>query len=124
AEWPRKEFFYWSDDGDLTAMRYDRWKLVFKEQKANQFRVWMEPFVDLRVPLIFDLRMDPFEKASVDANAYYEWLERVAQFLAVPAQAYAGDMIATFKDYPPRQRPSKFNLDDVMSDLTRVGEGK
>lgn len=124
ADWPRKEFFYWSDDGDLTGLRYDRWKLVFLEQRARQFGVWMEPFVPLRVPLIFDLRMDPFERASVDANGYYEWMERVAQFLAVPAQAYAGQMLATFKDFPPRQKPAKFNLDEIMNNMAKVGEGK
>ena len=74
GEWPRKGFFYWSDDGDLVAMRYDRWKLVFMEQRSRQFGVWMEPFVKLRIPLVFDLRMDPFERASVDANGYYEFI--------------------------------------------------
>lgn len=122
--WPRKEFFYWSDDGDLTALRYNRWKLVFMEQKARQFRVWMEPFVELRIPLIFDLRMDPFERASLYANSYYEWMERMGQFLAVPAQQVAGEMIASFKDYPPRQKPSSFNLKEVMDDMSKLGEGK
>lgn len=116
-EWPRQEFFYWSDDGDLVAYRYDRWKLVFMEQKAHQFRVWMEPFTALRVPLIFDLRMDPYERASTDANGYYEWMERVAQFLAVPAQVKVGEMIETFKEFPPRQKPAKFNLEDVMNNM-------
>lgn len=123
-EWPRKEFYYWSDDGDLVALRYERWKLVFMEQQARQFRVWMEPFVSLRIPLIFDLRMDPFERASTDANSYYEWLERVGQFLAVPAQAVAADMIQSFEEYPPRQRPASFNLDQVMQQLYVGGEGR
>ena len=116
-EWPRQEFFYWSDDGDLVAYRYDRWKLVFMEQKASQFRVWMEPFTALRVPLLFDLRMDPYERASTDANGYYEWMERGLQFLAIPAQAKVGEMISTFQEYPPRQKPAKFNLEEVMNNM-------
>ena len=86
GDWSRKGFFYWNDDGQLVAMRYDRWKLVFKEQQSRQFRVWMDPFVDLRVPLIFDLRMDPFERASTDSNSYYEWMERMAQIIGVASQ--------------------------------------
>ncbi|WP_053404461.1 arylsulfatase [Persicobacter sp. CCB-QB2] len=120
-EWPRTEFFYWSDDGDLVAYRFDQWKLVFMEQKAHQFRVWMEPFTALRVPLIFDLRMDPYERASTDANGYYEWMERVAQFLAVPAQAQVGEMLKTFQEYPPRQKPAKFNIEDVLNNMMKTG---
>ncbi len=124
GEWPRKEFFYWSDDGELTAMRYERWKLIFMEQRAHQFGVWMEPFVKLRVPLVFDLRMDPFERASVDANAYYDWMEAMVQWAGTPGKAITGKMVATFKDYPPRQKPASFNLDDVIDSLTAGGEGK
>ncbi|MBR8534972.1 arylsulfatase [Carboxylicivirga sediminis] len=120
AEWPRKEFFYWSDDGDLVAYRYDRWKLVFMEQKAHQLRVWMEPFTALRVPLIFDLRMDPYERASTDANGYFEWMERVGQFLIVPAQSRVGEMVSTFKEFPPRQKPAKFNLEEVMNNMMKT----
>ncbi len=122
-EWPRKEFFYWSDDGDLTAMRYDRWKLIFMEQRAKGFGVWMEPFVTLRLPLIFDLRMDPFERASTDANGYYEWLDRKVNYLGLAAAPIAGKMILTFKDYPPRQKPASFNLDDVMKSFMEPGPG-
>jgi arylsulfatase len=124
SNWPRHEFFYWSDDGDLVAMRYDRWKVVFMEQQASAFGVWMYPFVQLRLPLIFDLRMDPFERAQHNANGYYEWMEERAQFIAVGAQAYAAQMISSFKDFPPRQKPASFNLDEVMADFSRVGEGK
>ncbi len=123
GESPRKEFWYWNDDGKLVAMRYDRWKMVFMEQRAHQFAVWMDPFVALRVPLVFDLRMDPFERASVDANSYYEWMEGVAQFIGIPGQAMAGKMISSFKDYPPRQTPASFNLDEVMRAFTSAGEG-
>jgi arylsulfatase len=94
------------------------------EQRAHQFGVWMEPFVKLRVPLVFDLRMDPFERASVDANAYYDWMEAMVQWAGVPAKALTTKMVATFKDYPPRQKPASFNLDDVIDSLTAGGEGK
>ena len=122
--WPRREFFYWNDDGQLVAMRYDRWKLVFMEQRSEKFGVWMEPFVTLRVPLIFDLRMDPFERAQHNANSYYEWMEGVVQWAGVPAKQIAGKMIMSFKFYPPRQKPASFNLEDVMQKLTAGGEGK
>ena len=114
---PRKEIFYFSDDGDLTALRYEDWKMIFMEQKATgTFRVWMEPFVPLRVPLIFNLRRDPYERASVTSNTYYDWLLDRA-YLLVPAQAYVGQFLATFKDYPPRQKAATFSLDDVMAQL-------
>ncbi|MGB6908896.1 MAG: arylsulfatase [Methyloceanibacter sp.] len=124
GDWPRKAFFYWNDDGQLVALRYDRWKLVFLEQRAKQFGVWMEPFVSLRVPLVFDVRMDPFERAQHNSNTYYEWMEGVVQWAGAPAQAITGKMIASFKEFPPRQKPSSFNLDEVMSSLTAGGEGK
>ncbi|TXS95783.1 arylsulfatase [Parahaliea maris] len=123
ADWPRREFYYWSDDGGLVAMRYDRWKAVFKEQRANKMQVWAEPFVDLRVPLFFDLRMDPFERAQHNANSYYEWMEAIMQWAGPAAQSIAGEMVGSFKDFPPRQRPASFNLDQVMNDLTAGAEG-
>lgn len=122
--WPRHEFYYWSDDGDLVAMRYDRWKVVFMEQQSSKMGVWMYPFVKLRAPLIFDLRMDPFERAQHNANDYYTWMEERAQFIAVGAQAIAGNMLQTFADYPPRQKPAAFNLDDIMEGFMNAGEGK
>ncbi|MEJ2595876.1 MAG: arylsulfatase [bacterium] len=122
--WPRREFYYWSDDGDLVAMRYEKWKIVFMEQQSEAFGVWMYPFVKLRIPLIFDLRMDPFEKAQHNSNSYYEWLEHKAQFVAVGAQVIAAQMLSTFQDYPPRQKPASFNLDQVMEGFTQATEGK
>jgi arylsulfatase len=120
-ESPRKEIFYFSDDGDLTALRYDDWKLIFMEQKAQgTFRVWMEPFVPLRVPLIENLRRDPYERASVTSNTYYDWLLDRA-FLLVPAQAYVGQFLATFKEYPPRQKAASFSLDQVMEKMQSGG---
>jgi arylsulfatase A-like enzyme len=115
---PRKEIFYFSDDGDLTALRYNQWKLVFMEQKTvGTFRVWMDPFVELRVPLIFNLRRDPYERAEITSNTYYDWLLDRA-YLLVPAQAYVGQFLETFHKYPPRQKAASFSLDQVMSKLS------
>ncbi len=120
-ESPRKEVFYFSDDGDLTALRYDDWKLVFMEQKAQgTMRVWMEPFVPLRLPLIEHLRRDPYERATTTSNTYYDWLLDRA-FLLVPAQAYVGQFLATFKDYPPRQKAASFSLEQVMKNMQSAG---
>lgn len=114
---PRKEIFYFSDDGDLTALRYQDWKMIFMEQKAaGTLRVWMEPFVPLRVPLIFNLRRDPYERASITSNTYYDWLLDRA-YLLVPAQAYVGNFLETFKEFPPRQKAASFSLDQVMDKM-------
>jgi arylsulfatase A-like enzyme len=120
-ESPRKEIFYFSDDGDLTALRYEDWKLVFMEQQTEgTFRVWMEPFVPLRVPLILNLRRDPYERAPITSNTYYDWLIDHA-YLLVPAQAYVGNFLMTFRDYPPRQKAASFSLDQVMELLQEPG---
>ncbi|MCP3888414.1 MAG: arylsulfatase [Desulfobulbaceae bacterium] len=114
---PRNEIFYFSDDGDLTALRYQDWKLIFLEQRVEAtFQAWMEPFVPLRVPLIFNLRRDPYERAQKTSNTYYDWvLDRA--YLLVPAQAYVGTFLETFKEYPPRQKAASFSLDQVMEAL-------
>jgi hypothetical protein len=114
---PRKEIFYFSDDGDLTALRYQDWKLVFMEQKAEgTLRVWMESFVPLRIPLIFNLRRDPYERAEKTSNTNYDWLLDRA-FLLVPAQAYVGKFLKTFQEYPPRMKAASFSLDQVMEQM-------
>jgi len=114
---PRKEFLYWNDDGKLVALRYNRWKLVFSEQRGHGFGVWEEPFVDLRVPALYDLRSDPFERANHEAIGYSIWrIERV--FLLVPAQVFVANWLASFKEFPPRQKPASFSLDQVMQKLT------
>jgi arylsulfatase A-like enzyme len=119
---PRHEIFYFSDDGDLTALRYDDWKLIFMEQKATgTFRVWMEPFVPLRVPLIENLRRDPYERAEITSNTYYDWMLDRA-FLLVPAQAYVANFMATFKEFPPRMKAASFSLDQVMERMQSGGE--
>jgi len=118
---PRKEIFYFSDDGDLTALRYNDWKLIFMEQQTvGTFRVWMEPFVPLRLPLIFNLRRDPYERAEITSNTYFDWLLDRA-YLLVPAQTYVGKFLATFQEFPPRQKAASFSLDQVMEKLTPSG---
>jgi arylsulfatase len=112
----RKEFFYWTDDGQLSGLRYDQWKLVFMEQKAHGLRVWMNPFTPLRVPLLFSVRADPFERADHEAGAYDRWfIDHV--FVMVPAQAFVAQHLATYKEFPPRQKPGSFNLDRVLEKL-------
>ncbi|HAN69878.1 MAG TPA: arylsulfatase [Halieaceae bacterium] len=115
---PRREIFYFSDDGDLTALRYDAWKLVFLEQRiAQTLQAWQEPFVELRLPYIFNLRRDPYERAQITSNTYYDWMIDRA-YLLVPAQDYVAQFLATFKEYPPRQKAASFSLDQVMEKLT------
>lgn len=115
---PRREIFYFSDDGDLTALRYDAWKLVFLEQRVAQtLQAWQEPFVELRLPYIFNLRRDPYERAQITSNTYYDWMLDRA-YLLVPAQDYVAQFLATFKEYPPRQKAASFSLDQVMEKLT------
>jgi arylsulfatase len=117
----RHEVFYFSDDGDLTALRYDDWKIIFMEQRVEAtLQAWAEPFVPLRVPLIFNLRRDPYERAQITSNTYYDWLiDRV--FFLVPAQQYVGNFLATFAEYPPRQRAASFSLEQVMERLRPPG---
>jgi arylsulfatase A-like enzyme len=113
GEWPRKEFLYWTDDGNVAALRYNNWKMVFLEQRAHGFDVWQDPFVQLRVPKLFNLRTDPFERADHEAIGYGKWrFDRV--FLIAPAGAYIGQWLQSFKEYPPRQKPGSFNLERVM----------
>ena len=114
---PRQHFFYVSDDGDLTAMRFDNWKIVFLEQRATgTLQVWAEPYTELRVPKIFNLRTDPYERADLTSNTYFDWLLDHAWVL-VPAQAYVGRMLATLVEFPPRQEPASFTIDEVMEKL-------
>jgi arylsulfatase A-like enzyme len=116
-ESPRQYFFYVSDDGDLTAVRFDNWKLVFLEQRAaGTLRVWAEPFTRLRVPKIFNLRTDPYERADVTSNTYYDWILDHA-WVAVPMQAFVFEMIQSFVEFPPRQKPASFSLEDVLAEL-------
>jgi arylsulfatase len=116
---PRKEIFYFSDDGDLTAMRYNDWKVIFMEQRSpGTLQVWAEPFITLRMPLLFNLRRDPYEFATVTSNTYFDWYLDHA-FLLLPAAQYVGNFIATFKDYPPRMKAASFSLGDTMDALSK-----
>jgi arylsulfatase A-like enzyme len=117
TEPPRHEILYWTDDGDLAGMRYDKWKIVFAEQRAHGFDVWEEPFVTLRVPKLIDLRADPLERAPYEGIDYSHWrIDRV--FLLIPAQAYIGNWLQSFAQFPPSQKPATFNLQQVIDKLS------
>jgi arylsulfatase len=117
---PRKEFFYFNDDGSLVALRYNQWKIVFAEQRSHGMDVWQDPFVPLRLPKLFNLRSDPFETADHEGMDYERWrLEHV--FLLVPAQQYVAQFIGTFKQFPPRQKPGSFSIDDALEKLQSTG---
>lgn len=116
-ESPRESFIYCNDDQELTGLRYDNWKFVFLEQRApGTLAIWAEPFVSLRLPKILNLRLDPYERADITSNTYYDWLIDRA-FLLVPAQQYVGRFAETFKKYPPRQQAASFNVDQIMEKL-------
>jgi arylsulfatase len=116
---PRHEFFYFNDDGSLVALRFDQWKLVFQEQRAHGYEVWQEPFVTLRLPKLFNLRTDPFERADHEGIDYPRWrLERA--FLLVPAQQFVGQFLETFREFPPSQKPGSFSLDAAMEKLQQA----
>ena len=118
GESPRKEFLYWTDDGDIAALRYNNWKIVFLEQRAHGFDVWQEPFVALRFPKLFNLRTDPFERADHEGMGYGRWrAERM--FALAPAQAYIGKYLQSFQDFPPRQKPGSFSLGDAMDKISK-----
>jgi len=117
TQWPRKEFIYWTDDGAPAGLRYDQWKLVFLEQRAEGLEVWQDPLVELRFPKLFTMRGDPFERGNTDGIDYKRWrLERV--YLLGPAQGYVAQWLQSFKEFPPRQKPGSFNLSHVMAKLT------
>ncbi|MGI9483033.1 MAG: arylsulfatase [Hyphomicrobiales bacterium] len=116
---PRKEIFYFTDDGDMSALRYQDWKIIFLEQRVERtFKIWANPFTPLRVPLIFNLRRDPYERGQKTSNTYYDWLIDRA-YLLVPAQTFVGKFLSTFKEYPPRQKAASFSLDKVMETLEK-----
>ncbi len=117
---PRKEFFYFNDDGDLVALRFENWKVVFEEQRApGTLRVWAEPFTPLRVPKMFDLRADPYERADITSNTYYDWL--ISQdYIIFAAQQVSAKFLATFKDYPPSQRAASFSVDQIVEKMQKT----
>jgi arylsulfatase len=123
-EGPRREIFYFADTGELTALRYNDWKAIFLEQKEYKtLRAWMEPWTVLRTPMLTNLRRDPYERAHETSNTYYDWMiDRAYAF--VPAQAYVAQFLATFKEFPPRQKPASFSIDQVMEKLETSGGSK
>jgi arylsulfatase len=116
-EGPREEYFYFSDDGDLLAMRYDNWKVHFAQQRTpGTLALWGEPFVKTRIPWLYNLRTDPYERATITSNTYWDWyLDHV--FLLLPAQSFVGDFLATFEEFPPRQEAASFTIDDALEML-------
>jgi len=114
---PRRGFFYFNDDGDLVAMRVENWKVVFMEQRApGTMRVWAEPFTSLRVPKLFDLRADPYERADITSNTYYDWF--ISQpYLVFAANVVAAKFLDTFKEFPPRQRAASFSIDQAVEKM-------
>ena len=123
ADWPREEFFYWTDDGSVAALRYNDWKVTFLRQNAEGMRVWTTPFEVLRAPSITNLRMDPFERAEAeDAMGYQQWwVEHM--FVIAPAGAYVGNWLQSFAEFPPRQKPGSFSLDRVMESVMAGSQG-
>ena len=114
---PRQGFFYFSDDGDLVALRYDNWKVVFGEQRtAGTLKIWMEPFVFLRVPKIFNLRTDPFERADITSNTYYDWMIDHA-YLMYASQFLVREFLLTFQEYPPRMKSASFTVDKILAKM-------
>ena len=119
---PRHEIFYFSDDGELMALRYDDWKIVFmKQNEKGTMLTWSTPMETMRVPWIYNLRRDPYENADLTSNTYWDWyLNHV--FMLLPAQAYVGNFIETFKEFPPRMKAASFNLGDTMEKLESAGD--
>ena len=114
---PRKGLVYFSDDGDVLALRFDNWKVVFMEQRVpGTLQVWAEPFVPLRVPKLYNLRTDPFERADITSNTYWEWLFD-NDYLVLAAQAIIVQFLATFQEFPPRQRAASFGIDQAVEKL-------
>ena len=118
AEWPRKEFLYWTDDGNVAALRYNNWKITFLRQDHHGIDVWTQPYTQLRAPMLANLRMDPFEKAWDESIGYSAWWVD-HMFVFAPAGAYVGQWLQSFKDFPPRQKPGSFNLDRVMEAIEK-----
>ncbi|WP_136480618.1 arylsulfatase [Cognatitamlana onchidii] len=118
SEWPRKEFLYWTDDGSCAALRYNNWKITFLRQNAHGMHVWQAPYEQLRMPMVGNLRSDPFERAHHEAIGYGKW-QFEHMFVFAPAGFYVGNWLQSFKEFPPRQKPGSFSLDRVMEQVTK-----
>ncbi|WP_420909613.1 arylsulfatase [Kaistia nematophila] len=124
----RNSFIYMNDDGEIVGLRFENWKLVFAEQrKTGTMGIWAEPFTKLRLPKMFDLRSDPYERADITSNTYWDWLLSHS-YLAIAGQAYVGNFLATFKEFPPAQRPASFSIDQIQEQMNEsfknVGGGQ
>jgi arylsulfatase len=113
-----------NDAGEVAAIRYDDWKVMFMENRAKQMQIWLEPFVELRAPYLFNLRRDPFEKALEGANTYYDWYIDRAGFVVPPIQQYAFKFLATFKDFPPSQTAGNWSLSKVQKQIESMSPSK
>jgi arylsulfatase A-like enzyme len=122
SESARKEFFYFGDEGDLMCLRYDNWKIVFSEQRSpGTMGIWAEPFTELRLPKLFNLRTDPYERADITSNSYWDWIFDHA-FVYVPAQGIVGKFLSTFAEFPPSQAAGSFSINKVVEKL-QAGAG-
>jgi arylsulfatase len=117
---PRQGFIYFSDDGELTAVRFDNWKLVFAEQRATgTLKIWQEPFTPLRVPYFFNLRTDPYERANITSNTYYDWMiDHV--YLLYAGQAIVARFMDTFVEFPPRMKPASFSVEQIVDKMNET----
>ena len=120
-ESPRNEFVYVNDVGEIVAARVEDWKITFQVMRAKTMALWLEPFVTLRAPLIFNLRRDPYERAHDNSNTYYDWWLDHA-FAIVPITAEVGEFLMTFKDYPPSQTPGSFNLTKMQKQIEEMNK--
>ncbi len=120
---PRQGFIYWTDEGDVAALRVDNWKAVFMEQRVQgTLQIWGEPFVTGRIPKLFNLRTDPYEFADISSNSYWDWyLDRA--FILVPMQGIIAKFLETLKEFPPSQTAGSFNLEKVIATMTNAGTG-
>jgi hypothetical protein len=120
TESPRQGMVYFSDDGDVLGLRFDNWKVVFMEQRIQgTLQIWAEPFTVLRVPKLFNLRTDPFERADITSNTYYDWLlDNV--FIVLASQFLMTQFLQTFVEFPPRQRAASFTIDQAVEKLEAV----
>jgi arylsulfatase len=121
---PREAFIYFDDDGDLVALRYQNFKMVFAEQRTRgTLEVWAEPFVKLRIPKLYNLRTDPFERADTTSNTYWDWYMSKA-YMILGAQGIVADFLDTFKEFPPRQKAASFTIDQIMETMTAGVAGR
>ena len=123
TEAPRQGLIYFSDDGDLVALRFDNWKLVFMEQRSpGTLALWAEPFTVLRVPKLYNLRTDPFERADTTSNTYWDWFMSKA-YMVLAAQALVAEFLATFQEFPPRQKAASFTIDQALEKMSEAASG-